>query len=138
MASTPLLNHKIMRHIFIEILKGVQFLHSKGILHNDIKADNIVVCDERVVLIDFRKASMIKCPITYNIKKSDQVTYNLYHRHLAYELRNKANSKQTKFTDFYSIGYLFKHVAAILPYKPLIELGRHMKVPEPSQRLKSA
>ena len=135
MTSVRLLNHTNIRHIFIKILEGVQFLHSKGILHNDIKADNIVVCNERVVLIDFGKASMIKCPVTYNIRKSDQVTYNLYHRHLAYELRNKANSKQTKSTDIYSIGYLFKHVAAVLPYKPLIELGRHMKVPEPSQRL---
>uniref|UniRef100_A0A7M5UUT5 Protein kinase domain-containing protein n=2 Tax=Clytia hemisphaerica TaxID=252671 RepID=A0A7M5UUT5_9CNID len=135
MASSRLLNHTNIRHIFSLILEGVQFLHLKGILHNDIKADNIVVCKERVVLIDFGKATMIKCPVTYNIKKADQVTYNLYHRHLAHELRNKTNSKQTKLTDIYSIGYMFKHVAATLPYKPLIELGRHMKVPEPSQRL---
>ena len=58
-----------IRHIFIKVLEGVQFLHSKGILHNDLKADNIVVCEERVVLIDFGKATMIKCPVTYNIKK---------------------------------------------------------------------
>ena len=135
MASTRLLNHVNIRHVFIKVLEGVQFLHSKGILHNDIKADNIVVCEERVVIIDFGKATMIKCPVTYNIKKADQETHNLYHRHLAHELRNKTNSKQTVLTDIYSIGYMFKHVAATLPYKPLIELGRHMKVPEPSQRL---
>ena len=69
MTSLRLLNHLNTRHIFIKVLEGAQFLHSEGILHNDTKADNIVVCEERVVLIDFGKAKMIECLVTYNIKK---------------------------------------------------------------------
>lgn len=124
-----------MKYIFTEVLKAVQFLHSKGILHNDIKSDNVVVCDDRVVLIDLGKATMMKCPVIYNLNKSGQVSYNLNHRHLAFELRNLQNAKQTQMTDIYSIGYMFKHTAALLKYEPLIDLGRHMKTQEPSDRL---
>lgn len=119
------------------VWEAVTYIHQKGILHNDIKRDNIVVTDTRVVLIDFGKATMINCPVIYNIfpNSKEHFMYNQNHRHLAHELRNIPNSKQSIYTDIYSIGYMFKHSAAAFLYDPIIELGRLMKKNQPNERL---
>ena len=111
------------------ILEAVIFIHKKQILHNDIKADNVVVSDYRVVLIDFGKVTAIKQPIVYNITpgSEENITYNKHHRHLAYELRNVPNTKQSIQTDTYSVGYMLKHCGALITYQPIIEIGRLLK-----------
>ena len=131
------LNISILKHVCRSVLEAVIYIHKKGILHNDIKSDNVVVAQARVVLIDFGKATLIKCPVIYNISPNskEQNKYNQDHRHLAYELRNVPQSKQTIFSDIYSVGYMFKHSAAALPYDPIIELGRQMKTCQPIERL---
>ena len=52
---------------------------------------------------------------------------NKFHRHLAYEIRNQPNTKQSRETDAYSVGYMLKHAAAVIPYSPIYELGRMLK-----------
>ena len=37
-----------------------------------------MVCEKRVVLIDFGKATMIECLVTYNNKKADKETFITY------------------------------------------------------------
>ena len=61
---------------------------------------------KRTVLVDFGKATMIECSFTYNVALNDECRnlYNDKHRHLAYELRNVPNTKQSPLTDGYSIG----------------------------------
>ncbi|MCP3923921.1 MAG: serine/threonine protein kinase [Desulfobacterales bacterium] len=46
-------DYNFLREIFIQLTKGIQFLHSLGILHRDIKPDNIMVDSKRAILIDF-------------------------------------------------------------------------------------
>ncbi|KAF9023560.1 hypothetical protein BDZ89DRAFT_1069806 [Hymenopellis radicata] len=42
-----------------EIAKGMQYLHSKGVLHGDLKASNVLVDDEfRCVITDFGQSEM--------------------------------------------------------------------------------
>ncbi|KAF8889717.1 hypothetical protein CPB85DRAFT_1333584 [Mucidula mucida] len=42
-----------------EIAKGMQYLHSKGVLHGDLKASNVLVNDEfRCVITDFGQSEM--------------------------------------------------------------------------------
>ncbi len=41
-------------------------MHSRQILYNDIKADNVVVANTAKI-IDFGKATLISKPVVYNI-----------------------------------------------------------------------
>ena len=49
MTSLRSLNHLNTRHIFIQVLEGAQFLHSKGILHHDTKGRSILWCVKNVL-----------------------------------------------------------------------------------------
>ena len=113
--------------IMKEILEAFIFMHKKKILHNDIKADNVLIGQNRSVIIDFGKATMLDCPVIYNVAlNADQCNiYNKKHRHLAHELRNVPNTKQSTKTDAYSIGYMMKHVGAAIPFPPIIRTGKN-------------
>lgn len=125
-----------LRERCYEILKAIAFMHSKGILHNDIKSDNVIVSNT-VKVIDFGKATLISNPVVYNVAEGSQesVTYNTRHRHLAHELRNIPGSKQSILTDTYSIGFLLKHAGETIRHQPVIQLGRLMKCRDPCSRI---
>ncbi|XP_076042163.1 serine/threonine-protein kinase Chk1-like [Oratosquilla oratoria] len=38
-------------HYFEQLMKGVEFLHSRGVIHRDLKPDNIFLTEERIVKI---------------------------------------------------------------------------------------
>ena len=120
---------EVLKRVCVGLVEAVVFMHKKSILHNDIKSDNILLVHKTVKLIDFGKATMMSCPIMYTIPVGSELqkTYNTIHRHLAHELRNIPNTKQSKKTDAYSVGYFFKHAAATVPYEPIIVIGRLLK-----------
>ncbi|KAI8912837.1 kinase-like domain-containing protein [Gorgonomyces haynaldii] len=41
------------KHYFYQIMKGVEYMHSKGIFHRDIKPENILIKENTVKLADF-------------------------------------------------------------------------------------
>lgn len=46
--------------MFIKVLKAVNFIHSKNIIHGDIKLTNIIVDSERnIKIIDFGYSSVV-------------------------------------------------------------------------------
>ncbi len=48
------LNEYESRRIYEQILKAIQYCHSRNIYHRDIKLENIIICDNQVVkIIDF-------------------------------------------------------------------------------------
>jgi serine/threonine protein kinase len=44
----------------LDIAEGINHLHSKEILHNDIKTDNVLVSRRKAVIVDLGKACFLK------------------------------------------------------------------------------
>ena len=98
-----------------QVLEEISFLHQLTILHNDIKADNVILLGEirtAVKIIDFGKSTLLSNPLKYSLNHAKRIKYNKYHRHLPYELRNKTNTYQSVLTDTYSVGYMFQLIGA--------------------------
>jgi serine/threonine protein kinase len=125
-----------LKCISLQIIDAVSYLHSKGLLHNDIHGGNIIVRDCKFVkVIDFGKVSMLSNPLTYNLSAEKRKLYNKNHKHLAYELRNINNSKQSPATDIYSIGYIFrKYFDKTCQHRTFSKLVSQMMFVNPDKR----
>lgn len=99
--------------IGIGICSAVESVHTKCILHNDIKCDNIILSDLVPayanspplwpILIDFGKARPFIAPKRYYLSESDKVKYRKEYPHLAPELIQGTYAQNQK-TDVYSFG----------------------------------
>lgn len=97
-----------------QIAEAVRYLHfDVGILHNDIKPDNILLKPHKVtnisaVLIDFGKATKLSNAKLFTLSEIDQADYmsrpvNFY---LAPEVLS-GESRQSRYSDMFAIGGVF-------------------------------
>ena len=120
-----------------QLLEAISFMHQYGLLHNDIKPNNILVHGKdnmKLKVIDFGKVTLINNPYIYNLNSEQQKTYNKYHSYLAYELRNIPNTGQSVLTDTFSVGYCLKHTGYD-NVDIIYDTGRRMKTQSPTDRL---
>ena len=128
---------QILKMFTEESVEAVQYMHRKGILHNDIKSDN-VLCElstGRVKLIDFGKACLLSHPKTYTMDENQRKLYNKNHRHLAHELRNFNGTRQSVSTDTYSLGYLFKYIGYYCKSSLIYAIGSTASCNDPASRI---
>ena len=68
-----------IRHFLREIIKGLSYLHHNGIIHRDIKPDNILISNSNTIKItDFNVSSLLKDKKDDNIGK--KIEGSLYFR----------------------------------------------------------
>ena len=114
--------------LLIGVCKGLEHIHDKGYLHNDLKADNIVLSDclpANVnnlsiwpIIIDFGKARPIDSPKKYKMPEKEQEKHLKTYTHLAPELVQGIYS-QSVSTDVYSLGHAIRKVACVSSHQGL-------------------
>ena len=63
--SSKVLNSKLIQSISYNILKGLDYIHSRRILHRDLKPNNILIDPEKSILkiADFGLSRVFNIPI---------------------------------------------------------------------------
>lgn len=119
--KNPNIQPPILWSIFSQILLGIKYIHSKGVVHNDIKGDNIMIDKNyNIKFIDFGLSCIYN---TYEKTCTNfQGTFHYKPPELQYLDKNDALLRDEKFVfgrDVWSIGVLFFRLAnkLRLPYK---------------------
>ncbi|MBK1987999.1 protein kinase [Sphaerospermopsis aphanizomenoides BCCUSP55] len=97
------LNETIVREILVSLLSVLDYVHSKGIIHRDIKPDNIILRshDNKPVLIDF---GAVKETIRTVINPSGNPIQSIVIGTPGYMPSEQAIGRPVYATDIYSLG----------------------------------
>ncbi len=108
-------NLQYIVNIMYQIADAIEYMHSKFIIHSDIKPQNIIIGDDRAILIDFDLSSVIGHPV-YSKKNSISGTPN----YMAPEIWKRNKDVSYYLSDIYSFGVTLYYVfnGKKLPYKP--------------------
>jgi serine/threonine-protein kinase len=130
-----LLSDLEIKELIVEIGKGLQTIHSKGILHGDLKPSNILITDKEkaVKITDFGAASSIGSLYRGSIG-------NIVSRHYSAPERFTQEMMLTVQSDIYSMGAIIYFMVTgqdPLPATNRLK-GEKIKFPPTSKKLKKA
>ena len=97
-----IIEEKILWKIFLQCAAGLKYIHSKNIIHRNIKLDNIYITDNEIVKIgNFTKAILL----TNNIGEEERLTEEI--DSFLYRSPEMEEGNYGKKTDIYSLGVVF-------------------------------
>ncbi|XP_072174352.1 probable serine/threonine-protein kinase kinX [Diadema setosum] len=140
--KTPSLSPDAWFDIVSDITNGVKALHEKGLLHNDLKSNNILLQwdqDEarwRGVIIDLGRVSTTILPLRHrSLPKEEQEAYRkgAVYQHLAPE-HILDLEPTTILADIFSLGKLLGQIAGVVRNKVLLDLAAEMTSSKPYLR----
>jgi serine/threonine-protein kinase len=116
----------------IQLLDALEVIHSKSIIHADIKPSNILVADNKPVIIDFGQAiDLNQNRVTDSIKPFSMI-------YAAPELMLNNRSIVSYSTDVFSTGILlYEMITGELPFRhdqPLVSMTLQLNHPLPPNR----
>jgi len=104
---------KHMIEMLCQITRAIEYMHSKMVVHRDIKPDNIIISRDLAILIDFDLAFVIDDVRFPALRSAGTPNY------MAPEIWRRDDNIDYKLTDIYSFGvtlyYIFNKKK--LPYK---------------------
>ncbi|XP_071788583.1 uncharacterized protein [Asterias amurensis] len=127
------------RSIAMNVVDGIKHMHSEGLLHNDIKTDNILMSYDapthlwRAYVIDVGVATTTINPRNYVLTSDEKKTYRRFHRHIPPEMVDDAKPQSTK-SDIFQLGWVLYFIGKLGAVTILEQLGDKCKSPDPSQR----
>lgn len=108
--------------VVLQCSKAIAYLHSKGKIHCDLKADNIVLQDSdgvtRPVIIDFGKVKDITTAKTKKLSLVDQEFYRKRHKHIAPEIVRGTHPPSTA-SDVYAFGLIISLICHYYKFENL-------------------
>ena len=80
------------KNILLGLFSAVKYIHDKGILHNDIKSDNILIDDRssvsQSILIDFGKGCFVADGKRYKLSSAERRRYAVEHPQVTPDVRD--------------------------------------------------
>ncbi|KZS87891.1 kinase-like protein, partial [Sistotremastrum niveocremeum HHB9708] len=96
--------------LMIDVAEGIAYLHSKGIVHGDLKGGNVLITDQkRAVLADFGLSRLENLDTVFNNSSAQSTTtHNLRGtvRYMAPELLRDETPTPTQAADMWAFGCL--------------------------------
>jgi eukaryotic-like serine/threonine-protein kinase len=124
-------SYKRILDIYSQILAGVNYLHSLGISHGDIKPQNILVAGDLAKLTDFGSSLLPEDVYTRTHENGGTILYSA--PELAGTVHREKNHHIFK-GDIYSLGVLLYHlVTSRLPHDTLSQVIRYTPFPRPRE-----
>lgn len=112
--------------IFIDILEGVKFLHSKNICHGDIKPQNILFNKRQIKLTDFGTSKFIENVFIKTVDAGGTWAY------MAPEIAG--SNKRYLISDIYSLGVLlYQMLTGRTPHETPIQVINNIPFPMPRE-----
>lgn len=107
-------------HYLYQLTDAICYLHSKKVIHNDIKTDNVLVVEESgpvveyaPVLIDFGKAKYAAATKIKKLSEREKKFYKKHHSHIAPEVIDGTHRPSVK-SDVFSFGVIAKKLSCIV------------------------
>ncbi|XP_033628859.1 serine/threonine-protein kinase ste20-like [Asterias rubens] len=127
------------RSIAMNVVDGIKHMHSEGLLHNDIKMDNILMSYDtpthrwRAYVIDVGVATTTITPRNYVLTSEKKEKYRRFHGHIAPEMVDNAEHQSTQ-SDIFQLGYVLNSIGQFGAVPFLEQLGDKCKSRDPSER----